>query len=101
VTRTKLARATGHARTTQRDLVKRLIDAGHVRESPNPRDGRSTLLELTPAGQEIFDRGLPAFHRALARIDEAVNGRLDEHEEAVWRVRVAVQSLVADREHAS
>ncbi len=98
VTRTQLAEATGNPRTTIRDLIKRLIDAGHVREVPNPRDGRSTLLELTPAGQEIFDRGMPAFQRVLRRLDEALDGRLYEHEEGVWRVRVALHSLVGDRE---
>jgi DNA-binding MarR family transcriptional regulator len=101
VTRTKLAEATGEMRTTQRDGIRRLIEAGHVRELPNPRDGRSTLLELTPAGQAIFDRGIPAFHRALARIDEALGGRLDEHEEVVWRVRTALQELVGDHEPVS
>jgi DNA-binding MarR family transcriptional regulator len=94
VTRTHLTQATGLPRTTQRDVIKRLLDAGHVREVPNPRDGRSTLLELTPAGQAIFDKGKPAFQRALAKIDEALDGRLDEHEEVVWQVRTALQSLV-------
>jgi len=96
VTRTKLTQATGLPRTTQRDVIKRLLDAGHVREVPNPRDGRSTLLELTPAGQAIFDRGIPAFHRALRQIDEALDGRLDEREEVVWQIRVALQSLVSE-----
>lgn len=97
VTRTQLAEATGQRRTTQRDWIKRLIDAGHVREVANPRDGRSTLLELTPAGQRIFDAGQPAFVRALDRLDEALGGKLDEHEEAVWRVRLAAQSLTSTR----
>lgn len=96
VTRTKLTQATGLPRTTQRDVIKRLLDAGHVQEVPNPRDGRSTLLELTPAGQAIFDKGIPAFHRALRQIDEALDGRLDEREEVVWQIRVALQSLVSE-----
>jgi DNA-binding MarR family transcriptional regulator len=96
VTRTKLTLATGLPRTTQRDVIKRLLDAGHVREVPNPRDGRSTLLELTPEGQAIFDSGIPAFHRALRQIDEALDGRLDEREEVVWQIRVALQSLVSE-----
>jgi len=98
VTRTKLAEATGRPRTTQRDIVRRLIERGHVRDVPNPSDGRSTLLELTPAGQAIFDRGQPAFLRALRRIDAALGGKLDEHEEVVWRVRVAVQTLAGESE---
>src|SRR5690348_704990 len=82
VTRTRLAEAMGIRRTTLRDLVARLIERGHVREEPNPRDGRSTLLTLTPAGKEIFDFGLPVFRRVLAQIDGELDGRLDEHEEA-------------------
>ena len=96
VTRTRLAQAMGLRRTTLRDLVARLIERGHVREEPNPDDRRSTLLTLTPAGQEIFDFGLPVFRRVLAQIDGQLDGRLDEHEEAVRRVRVALQGLSAD-----
>jgi DNA-binding MarR family transcriptional regulator len=93
VTRTRLTEAMGVRRTTLRDLVARLIERGHVREEPNPDDGRSTLLTLTPAGQEIFDQGLPVFQRVLAQIDGALEGQLQEHEEAVRRVRVALQRL--------
>ena len=49
-----------------------------------------------PAGQEIFDLGLPAFRRVLAQIDAELAGGLDEHEQAVRRVRVALQGLSAD-----
>jgi DNA-binding MarR family transcriptional regulator len=96
VTRTQLTEAMGIRRTTLRDLVARLIERGHVQEEPNPRDGRSTLLTLTPAGQEIFDQGLPVFRRVLAQIDGALEGQLHEHEQAVRRVRVALQKLSAD-----
>ena len=41
VTRTRLTQAMGLRRTTLRDLVARLIERGHVREEPNPRDGPS------------------------------------------------------------
>lgn len=98
VTRTRLAEATGQRRTTQRDVVKRLIDRGHVMEVPNPNDGRSTLLVLTAAGREIYDKGLPAIKRVLDAINEALGGKLDEHEEIVWRVRNAVQGLAGERE---
>jgi hypothetical protein len=37
-----------------------------------------------------------AFRRALARLDEALEGRIDEHEGVVWRVRVALQELVGE-----
>src|SRR5580765_4790042 len=59
VTRTQLTHAVGLRRTTVRDIVKRLLERGHVREAPNPKDGRSTLLELTPEGRRIFAAGQP------------------------------------------
>lgn len=100
VTRTKLAEATGQRRTTQRDVVKRLIERGHVMEVPNPSDGRSTLLVLTPNGRKIYDKGMPAIKRVLDAIDGALDGKLDEHEEIIWRVRNAVQELAGEREPA-
>jgi DNA-binding MarR family transcriptional regulator len=93
VTRTRLGEASGLRRTTLRDAIGRLIERGHVEEQPHPRDGRSTLLVLTPAGQEIFDRGLPAFRKAIHALDESLDGALDEHEDAVRRIRIAFQAL--------
>ena len=95
VTRMRLAEATGQRRTTVRDMVGRLVERGHVEERPNPRDGRSTLLALTPAGRKIFDRGVPVFQKVLTAIDEALDGGLRDHEDAVRRVRLALQSLVS------
>ena len=96
VTRTRLSKASGMRRTTLRDVVARMIERGHVEEKPNPRDGRSTLLSLTPAGQAIFDRGQPAFVRALVKLDDALKGQLYEHEESVRRVRLALQRLAGE-----
>ena len=73
-----------------------MIERGQIAEQPNVRDGRSTLLVLTPAGQEVFDRGLPAFHRFLAALDEALDGAFQQHEDAVRRVRVALQELTVE-----
>jgi DNA-binding MarR family transcriptional regulator len=100
VTRTKLTQATGQRRTTVRDAIRRMVERGHVEEVPHPRDGRSTLLRLTPSGRELFDTGLPVVERVLKAIDEALGGKLDEHEEAVWRVRLALQELAGDGEPA-
>jgi hypothetical protein len=43
----------------------------------------------------IFAAGLPAIHRVLAAIDGALGGTLHEHEEVVWRTRIALQELAA------
>ena len=101
VTRTQLTHAVGLRRTTVRDIVKRLLERGHVREAPNPKDGRSTLLELTPEGRRIFAAGQPAIKRVLDALDEALGGKLDEHEESLWRVRTVLQELAGDREPVS
>jgi DNA-binding MarR family transcriptional regulator len=100
VTRTKLTEATGQRRTTVRDAIRRMVDRGHVEEVAHPQDGRSTLLRLTPQGRELYDAGQPAIADVLKAIDGALGGGLDEHEEAVWRVRVALQELVGEREPA-
>jgi DNA-binding MarR family transcriptional regulator len=92
-TRTEIVAALGMRRTTLRDRLRQFIDSGHIREAPNPDDGRSTLLTLAPKGQRVFDKGHPAFLRALKRLDDALGGELDAHEEVLWRVRVALQEL--------
>lgn len=96
VTRTALAKATGLRRTTLRDAVRPLIERGHVVESPHPRDGRATLLALTPAGQELFNRGVPVFRQFLADLDTELGGTLDELELGVRTVRVALESLAGE-----
>ena len=44
-------------------LVDRLEEAGHVVRDNDPGDRRVLLAKLTPQGQELFDRFVPA-HRA-------------------------------------
>ena len=56
---------------------------------------------MTPEGQRIFAAGQPAIQRVLDTLDEALGGKLDEHEEIVWRVRTVLQELVGDREPVS
>jgi DNA-binding MarR family transcriptional regulator len=52
--------------------VKRLERRGHAERIPNPEDGRSFLIRLTPKGKRLLDRARPAF-RDYA---EAVEKRL-------------------------
>ena len=96
VTRTALAKATGLRRTTLRDAVRPLIERGHVVESPHPRDGRATLLALTPAGQELFNRGVPVFRQFLADLDAELGGTLEELELGVRKVRAALEGLAGE-----
>ena len=69
--------------------VKRLESRGHAERVPNPDDGRSFLIRLTPEGQRLLDEARPVF-RDYA---EAVEARLGPEQ-----VAVLTDALVALRE---
>jgi DNA-binding MarR family transcriptional regulator len=48
--------------------VERQVRDGLVRREANPEDGRSSLLALTPAGQQVLDEVLPALDREVAAV---------------------------------
>ncbi|HTZ23743.1 MAG TPA: MarR family winged helix-turn-helix transcriptional regulator [Streptosporangiaceae bacterium] len=48
-------------------LVDRIEASGYCRRLPNPADRRSSLLELTPAGQRLFADAGVAFDDELQR----------------------------------
>ena len=96
VTPTDLARASGITRTTLRDAVARSVERGHLEQLANPDDARSHLLRLTGSGQELLERGLPAVHSALRRLDAALDRPLDEYEETVWRLRRTLERVAGE-----
>src|ERR1043165_1359427 len=61
--------------------VKRLESRGHAERLPNPDDGRSFFIRLTPEGQRLLDIARPAF-RDYA---EAVEARLGGDQVAALR----------------
>jgi|GraSoiStandDraft_41_1057321.scaffolds.fasta_scaffold1139231_2 DNA-binding MarR family transcriptional regulator len=71
-TPTGLAARLGMPLSTVIFRVKRLERRGHAERIPNPEDGRSFLIRLTPKGKRLLDRARPAF-RDYA---EAVERRL-------------------------
>ena len=73
VTRTQLAAATGSPRTTVRDMLRAVIERGHAREFPNPRDGRSYLVTLSTKGRATVTKA----HAALQRTLEDVHQELE------------------------
>ena len=54
--------------------VKRLEGRGHAERVPNPDDGRSFLIRLTPEGRRLLDEARPVF-RDYAEAVEARLGR--------------------------
>ncbi len=53
---------------TMTHRVDQLEKAGHVRRRPNPADGRSVLIVLTPAGQALVDQVLGVHVATQARL---------------------------------
>jgi DNA-binding MarR family transcriptional regulator len=51
--------------------VRNLEDAGYVRRTPDPVDGRATLIALSAGGRELLRRGMEARAR---RFDAALAG---------------------------
>lgn len=73
MTLTELADGTGLPLTTAADWVRRFVDRGHLEKVPNPDDGRSRLLQLTPGTREwildaarVFTKTVDTFDAVLA-----------------------------------
>jgi DNA-binding MarR family transcriptional regulator len=86
-TPTGLAARLGMPLSTVIFRVKRLERRGHAERVPNPEDGRSFLIRLTPKGKRLLDRARPAF-RDYA---EAVESRLGR--KRVTALRTALVEL--------
>ncbi len=51
--------------TTMSSQLVKMTRLGHLDRSPNPRDGRSSVISLTPAGLVATEACFPAFQRAI------------------------------------
>src|SRR4051812_29122188 len=96
VSPTEISRVSGVPMTTLRDNVQRLVDRKLVRRTPNPADGRSYLLRLTPRGRTVAEaaggslldtylalerhlpRPLATYERALDELNRSLELVLDE-----------------------
>src|SRR5215813_7815746 len=85
--------------TTVSFRFKRLERRGHAERVPNPDDGRSFLIRLTPEGQRLLDEARPAF-RSYAEAVEARLGaaRVDVLTNGLGAVRDAIDEELAARE---
>jgi DNA-binding MarR family transcriptional regulator len=96
LTPTELSRRLGLALSSTIFRSGKLIARGHARRFPNPRDGRSALISLTPQGQLAFERARPAFERVLDRIERQLD--LDQAEvlEAVSTLGDAIAAALSE-----
>jgi DNA-binding MarR family transcriptional regulator len=94
LTPTEISRRLGMRLTTTSALVRRLVERGHVRQIPNPRDGRSQLVTLTEEGRQALTSAFPAFVDTMTEVashleheTEQVQAALDDLEQAFRAVR--------------
>jgi DNA-binding MarR family transcriptional regulator len=66
----ELAARTAVPPTTVSRYVAGFVDRGLVSRAPNPADGRSYLVEITPAGRAAVERVLPRLRRAVQALAE-------------------------------
>ncbi|MDQ1373066.1 MAG: MarR family transcriptional regulator, organic hydroperoxide resistance regulator [Actinomycetota bacterium] len=76
-------------------LVDRIESAGLCRRRANPDDGRSQLIELTPAGRRLLATATTSFeHELQTRLGAAVDGRaLDRFGTTLARLRAANRQI--------
>ena len=96
LTPTDLAARLGMAAPTVSSWIKRLSEDGQIERRPNPADGRSYLLEVTPAGRSALDAAVPHFGAALGKIEAALGDDLDTAWEGGRRFEEALRAALAD-----
>jgi DNA-binding MarR family transcriptional regulator len=70
----ELARWMAAPATTVSSYVRRFEQRGHVAREPNPDDGRSYLLRLTPEGRRVHRRAGQAFGPVLHEVEAVLGG---------------------------
>jgi DNA-binding MarR family transcriptional regulator len=74
-------------RTTLTAALKPLERRGLVKVLPNPKDGRSRVLKLTPKGKQLLEKAMPVWESAHADLDERLKGESEA-------LRKALQALM-------
>ena len=93
---TSLARAEGMRPQSMGATVSALQAAGLVSGSPDPKDGRQTILSLTPSCQEWIKAGRAAKEDWLFR---AIRSKLSPEEQEELATAVELLKRLAEGEH--
>ena len=96
VTPSAIAAVSGTPATTLRDNIQRLVAAGFARRMPNPSDGRSYLVELTPRGERVAREVEPALLAAYRALERHLDRPLSEYQEAFSAVALALERALGD-----
>jgi DNA-binding MarR family transcriptional regulator len=93
LTPSELARWTAAPPTTVSSYVKRLEQRGHVAREPNPADGRSYRIRLTPEGRRAHQAAGAAFLPVLDEVVAALGGDEPAVRSALATLHAALDSL--------
>jgi DNA-binding MarR family transcriptional regulator len=93
---TEISRISGAPLTTLRDNIQRLVDRRLVTREPNPNDGRSYLLRLTPRGDAIVQAAGPALHEGYLALERHLPRDLEEYEAVLDELTAALESALDD-----
>ncbi len=97
LTPTEISRRLGMRLTTTSALVRRLVERGHVRQVPNPRDGRSQLVTLTEEGRQAMTAAFPAFFETMEEVETHLSHSTDEVQAALDDLEQAFRAARAKR----
>lgn len=96
ITPSELARWMAAPPTTVSSYVKRFEARGHVRRVPNPGDGRSYRIKLTPAGRRVHRAAVELFLPIRTRIAQS----LGTEEKNVRETLLTLRTVLDDTRHA-
>jgi DNA-binding MarR family transcriptional regulator len=89
----QISRWTAMRPTTLSSLVRRLQQRGHVEQRPNPADGRSRLLVLTPAGEQAHATAAATFFAATRALAAALGPEEFHQRTALQRLDAALREV--------
>jgi len=98
VTPSTVSTAAGLPVTTVRDNVQRLVDRGFVERRPNPDDGRSYFLVVTPPGLDMLHEAGGALLVAYELLERELGGPLAEREAWLDELNGALTRVLAELE---
>lgn len=98
VTPSTVSTAAGVPVTTLRDNIQRLVDRDLVERRPNPDDGRSYHLVVTPRGVDLLQRAGEALRAAYELLENQLGGPLTEHEARLDELNGALTRVLAQLE---
>jgi DNA-binding MarR family transcriptional regulator len=82
--------------TTLRDNIQRLVDRKLVRRTPNPVDGRSYLVKLTPRGGAVTHAAGDALHEAYLALESHLPHPREEYELMFDELNKALEGALED-----